>query len=134
MGGIAGSSVVGLAADVPSAATLPAWILGTATVASENMTCKFAAEQVGQRRGCSLVRNVLDGQAIFAFQRFHEEMVGAAAAYGSVVVLAWIALDRVDHLLHGLRGKSRIGNQEEIHRPTADTGAKSLTGLIGDGW
>ena len=38
IGGTDASSVVGFAADVPSAVTLPAWMFGTATVASENMT------------------------------------------------------------------------------------------------
>ena len=39
IGGTSGSSVEGLAADVPKAITLPARIFGTATVASANITC-----------------------------------------------------------------------------------------------
>ena len=38
IGGTDGSSVVCRATDVPSATTLPAWMLGNAIVASANMT------------------------------------------------------------------------------------------------
>ena len=57
------SACVGFAADVPSAVTLPAWMFGTATVASENMTWMLPVEQIGQRRRRALVRHVLDRRA-----------------------------------------------------------------------
>ena len=38
IGGTPPTSDVGFAAEVPSAVTFPAWMFGTATVASENMT------------------------------------------------------------------------------------------------
>ncbi len=43
-------------------------------------------------------------------------MMRTAAAHGAVVVLARVALDRVDHFLHRLRRKGRIGDQEEVDR------------------
>ncbi len=39
IGGTPGTSVVGFADEVPSGVTFPAWMFGTATVASANIIC-----------------------------------------------------------------------------------------------
>ena len=46
--------MVGFAAEVPSAVTFPAWMLGTATVASENITCTLPVSRSVSAAGVPL--------------------------------------------------------------------------------
>ena len=80
IGGTDGSSVVCFAADVPSAITLPAWMFGTAIVASENITWMLPARRSVSAAGVPLYGTCWIVEPVLGLQRLHEQVMRAAAA------------------------------------------------------
>ena len=90
IGGTAGSSVVCFAAEVPSAIDLARLDVRHRDGRVGEHHLDLSRQQIGERRRRALVRDVLDVEPVFGLQRFHEQVVRAAAADRRVVVLARI--------------------------------------------
>ena len=68
----------------------------------------MAADQIGDRPGCALVRHVDDIHAGLELEELHRQMLRAAAAGRRVVQLARLLLNQGDELAHVLRRHLRI--------------------------